>query len=330
MLKSQAILRIILFLFFLHVSLPTQTQAQLTYEEVTVGWNDAFGLRHLMAIPIYLQNPSTVITTPYINLAKGMKNGSVKVSERGSMDFENIRWLRVNNNSKQPLLLLGGEVLKGGRQDRMIAMDTVLMPSEKDQYVPVLCLEEGRWSKQEKPFTYEGFANNTLRELVWRKAKQTTVWTAVGNEIDRTGTKTKTKAYTAIRKQKEYQLVIQQYMQYFDQKLQSLASNTSGIIFLSGNKILGVELYGSEQLFQQQREVFLYGYVETAILRGSDIKISRDTLELYMKNMLRDEQWQHYFIQSRLGRAFQHNEQMVYLTGYQYEAVPPARKPEKE
>lgn len=302
-------------------------RAQLTSTELTVGWADQFGLNHLMAIPIYLQNPAFHWNKTILSLREGMQKGSVKVTERGGMDFENIRWIRVSNNSDQPVLLLSGEILKGGRQDRMIAMDTLLMPSEKDQYVPVVCLEEGRWSKKELPFSYQGMANTELRLMLAKRAKQAKIWNEISFQIDRTKTKSKTRAYTAIRKQKENAVAIQQYMQYFEKRMDKLASNTNGLIFLSANKILGVELFASAELMREYQESFLISYIESAVIHGGKVRISKDTVELYLKNMLRDEQWQSYFLNSNLGRSYKIESKPIYMTGYQYEAMKPEEKP---
>jgi hypothetical protein len=49
------------------------------------------------------------------------------------------------NNSKRPLLLLAGEIVAGGKQDRVIGMDRIV-PSESDPIdLSVFCVEPGRW-----------------------------------------------------------------------------------------------------------------------------------------------------------------------------------------
>lgn len=303
------------------------SQAQLTYHQVTVGWGDQFGINHLMAIPIYLQNPSMIWNKEVLTLREGMESGKLHVSERGGMDIENIRWLRVKNNSDQPILMLSGEVLKGGRQDRMVMKDTLIMPSEKDQYIPVVCIEEGRWSKKELPFSYQGFANANLRLMAANRVKQVNIWSEIEFQVDRTNTKSKTKSYLAIRKQKENAIAIQEYYQYFEKKMNLLASNTNGIIFLSANKILGVELFVSHDLMKKYQKSFLMSYIETAVVHGGSIKISKDTVELYLKNMLKDEEWQASFFNVNLGKSFNIDSKPIYISGYQYEATKPEKQP---
>ena len=49
------------------------------------------------------------------------------------------------NNSKRPLLLLAGEIVTGGKQDRVIGKDRIV-PAESDPVdLSVFCVEPGRW-----------------------------------------------------------------------------------------------------------------------------------------------------------------------------------------
>ena len=49
------------------------------------------------------------------------------------------------NNSKRPLILLAGEIVTGGKQDRVIGKDRII-PSESDPMdLGVFCVEPGRW-----------------------------------------------------------------------------------------------------------------------------------------------------------------------------------------
>ena len=49
------------------------------------------------------------------------------------------------NNSKRPLILLAGEIVTGGKQDRVIGKDRII-PAESDPIdLGVFCVEPGRW-----------------------------------------------------------------------------------------------------------------------------------------------------------------------------------------
>jgi hypothetical protein len=60
-------------------------------------------------------------------------------------DSAEVNRLVLVNNSKRPLLLLAGEIVAGGKQDRVIGMDRIV-PSESDPIdLNVFCVEPGRW-----------------------------------------------------------------------------------------------------------------------------------------------------------------------------------------
>jgi hypothetical protein len=49
------------------------------------------------------------------------------------------------NNSKRPLLLLAGEIVSGGKQDRVIGKDRIVPPESEPVDLSVFCVEPGRW-----------------------------------------------------------------------------------------------------------------------------------------------------------------------------------------
>ena len=59
-----------------------------------------------------------------ISLSQALKKGLATVSERGSASTENVHYLRIHNHSDQTIYISSGEIVSGGRQDRMIAQDT--------------------------------------------------------------------------------------------------------------------------------------------------------------------------------------------------------------
>ena len=120
--------------------------AQITYESVYVDYDSAWQFKNLKIIPIRRKNPGGLPPGDVVTLSQALNKGLVTVTERGSTSFENVHWLRFNTHSNKSVYISGGEIISGGRQDRMIVRDTILHPMEKDQYVPVMCVEEDRKS----------------------------------------------------------------------------------------------------------------------------------------------------------------------------------------
>jgi hypothetical protein len=68
------------------------------------------------------------------------------VSEKATPD---VTTLMVSNTGSRPLLLLEGQVLEGGWQNRMVARSVVVEPND-EVAVGVVCVEAGRWSGQRR------------------------------------------------------------------------------------------------------------------------------------------------------------------------------------
>jgi hypothetical protein len=97
-------------------------------------------------------------TRDFLTLDEGLRSGEVIVTESGSIqplmrrrrtptshDGAQVNQLVLVNNSKRPLILLAGEIVTGGKQDRVIGKDRII-PAESDPVdLSVFCVEPGRW-----------------------------------------------------------------------------------------------------------------------------------------------------------------------------------------
>lgn len=136
-------------------------------------------------------------TSDFITLDEGIRSGEVVVTEVGNLHSTlqrrpyvqrqyggaEVNRLVLVNNSKHPLILLAGEVVTGGKQDRVVGKDRIV-PSESDPVdLSVFCVEHGRWTETSAKF--DTHASVMLQPSVRMKAMadqdQQKVWDAVGN-----------------------------------------------------------------------------------------------------------------------------------------------------
>src|SRR4029077_20934246 len=80
----------------------------------------------------------------------GQARGLIRHRPRDPAIMHPIRDAEVNrlglgNNSKRPLLLLAGEIVTGGKQDRVIGKDRIVPPESDPVDLSVFCVEPGRW-----------------------------------------------------------------------------------------------------------------------------------------------------------------------------------------
>jgi hypothetical protein len=101
----------------------------------------------------------TYPTAEFLTLDEGLRSGEVLVTEAGSVqglirrpttpavhhNGAEVNRLVLVNNSKRPLLLLAGEIVTGGKQDRVIGKDRIVPPESDPVDLSVFCVEPGRW-----------------------------------------------------------------------------------------------------------------------------------------------------------------------------------------
>ncbi len=123
---------------------------------------------NLLLFPVVRADGESTMQTPFITLDEGLKSGEVEVTEagrarglvrrRGGGDAPNsyrgdeVNTLVLVNHSQRPLLLLAGEVVTGGKQDRIVAKDRIVQANGDPIDLSVFCIEPGRWTESSPEF----------------------------------------------------------------------------------------------------------------------------------------------------------------------------------
>ncbi|MGH9805614.1 MAG: ARPP-1 family domain-containing protein, partial [Candidatus Acidiferrales bacterium] len=127
----------------------------------------------------------------YITLDEGLATGEVEVSELGALlrcrphtrcaGQAQVNTLALVNRSKRTLILLAGEIVTGGKQDRVISKDRLVLPGAEPLPLDVFCVEPGRWSGASANFQGKSFmAAPSVREKAAVARNQQEVWDATG------------------------------------------------------------------------------------------------------------------------------------------------------
>jgi hypothetical protein len=152
----------------------------VTYENISV----------FPVVASYGQDTSTFLT-----LEEGLATGEVVVRERGSEEMvrgrdgrpvyipqasgASVNQLVLLNRSKRPLLLLAGELVSGGKQDRVIGKDRIVPVGAPPLPLDVFCVEHGRWTGSSQFAAALTIVHPSVREKAAVDQKQAEVWDAV-------------------------------------------------------------------------------------------------------------------------------------------------------
>jgi hypothetical protein len=293
--------------------------AQITYETVRIDYDSAWQFKNLKIIPIRPKGPgdaaSNTTNREIISLQQGLKNGLITISERGSASTENVHWVRLNNKTNKPIFVGSGEILIGGRQDRMVTKDTIIIPTGKDQYIPVMCVEEGRWSDKEKRFVYGNYANPRLRKVLDRTKNQVSIWREISHQLDSNKIKSPTLAYAAPHPDKKMVQYKDEYFKFFEKKFRSADSTIIGFVCISGDKVIGCDAFAGTNLFYNALDALLQGYIEEAIRFGSTPEVSKSSVKKYTDQFMIDEKSQEEYLKKN-GKLYKYNGKVIHLTAY--------------
>lgn len=209
-------------------------------------------------LSIYLvhQVPSPFVKR-YLTLQEAMDQKKVRVHETG-----NVGELAVENVSGEEVFIQGGDIVKGGRQDRVLSNDFILPPRSGRVPVASFCVEQGRWSQRgSEPSQHFGVAERVLptKELkmaVRSKKDQREVWNKVAEAQAGLATATSvTVASETSPTSLQLTLENKQLNERIDQYVRSLGKITAshkdavGYAFAIHGEVNSAEVYATPDLF---------------------------------------------------------------------------------
>jgi hypothetical protein len=211
--------------------------------------------KQLTVFPV-VRSAVAVDKTQYLTLTDGLKRKLVTVSEVGQGGSVNT--LVVHNGGTLPLLILGGEVVLGGQQDRVLGQDTIVPAHEKLQ-VQVFCVEHGRWSGGREFSAAQGMADGKIRVRAKYKANQQEVWDEVAKKNAAHGVAPATGTYRNLAAGDDGKKTVAPYRAAVGDALGKLpdAKSLVGVVVAINGRVTNVELFARPELFAAYRDKLL-------------------------------------------------------------------------
>ncbi len=265
-----------------HLQLLTDARSEWQYE-------------HLRLFPIVMQQPQDECAKlDHIKtLAEGMQTKGFRITELkqfGRSLEPAVNALTVQNKSNDTILMLSGDVVRGGNQDRVIAFDQIIPPGTIKN-IDVFCVEHGRWhfddsqaSDNEKAIcafkSYYNVASPQVRSAVQRSQNQQEVWDAVSRVTAANKVSSQTGTYAALDQESEAKAKREAYLKHLGQAFDQ-TPNVVGMIVMQGDNLLSADVFGHPDLFRRQYASLLHGVVAEAITHNAQAlhaeKIAQNT-----------------------------------------------------
>jgi hypothetical protein len=261
--------------------------------------------------------PKSYATGEFMTLDEGLRSGEVVVTEYGNVrglmrrrtrpvvQVQNaeVNRLVLINNSKRPLLLLAGEIVTGGKQDRVIGKDRIV-PAESDPVdLSVFCVEPGRWVATSEHFgasgaTYGGavggpvsgrsagtmMAQPSVRGRAMADKDQNQVWAEVRKQQQSmslevaaaappasTAEIRSTSSYARVMENKDVKEKVDEIARPIEQNYQSLIKQLRdrkavGVVVAVNGRIIWADLFASTELLEKYWPKLVRSYASEAVV----------------------------------------------------------------
>src|SRR5467141_2340251 len=266
-------------------------------------------------------------TSPFLTLEEGLATGEVLVREQGSETMvrgrdghptyipqpstgASVNQLVLINRSKRPLLLLAGELVSGGKQDRVIGKDRIVPAGAPPLPLEVFCVEHGRWTGSSQFAAANTIVHPSVRESAAVDQAQTKVWESVRN-----GTNAKagpsapraqissdnlqaaiagngrTEAYEKIYDSRAVGVSIDDFANEVQRRFTQATSGLKnervvGVVVAYGGDVAWSDIFASSDLFDHYWRKLLRSYAVEALTRPSYRQTaSRDNANEFLRRL---------------------------------------------
>jgi hypothetical protein len=232
-----------------------------------IEYGDPVHYQNITLVPVHAEEAGPLVR--YTLLERGLKDKTLAVRElAGSSAEAEVSEVEVKNSGKLAVFLLGGEMILGGKQDRIIQSDTVVPNDGKWQKVAVFCVEQGRWDGREMKFNGgSAVAHLKLQEAAMRGSQQE-VWSEVARSNAQHGTTSDTQTYRRTIQNAKIRSRIAGYRSDLAKQLPSRPM--SGVIFAINGEIQVADLFENSALFGDLSEKLLSAYILSALEQQID------------------------------------------------------------
>ena len=255
-------------------------------------------------------------TSEFLTLDEGVRSGEVAVTEYGNLrplmrrriipsqvDGARVNQLVLVNNSKRPLILLAGEIVTGGKQDRVIGKDRIVPPESDPIDLSVFCVEPGRWTASSAGSSF-GSGNFMAQPQVRAKAmgekNQEMVWDAVRKQQNSIAAELPAPAAAAVGGTTSYARVMQNAD--VKEKVDAVAApmerdyrsligelrdrKAVGVVVAVNGEIIWADVFASTDLLEKYWPKLVRSYAaEAVVTKTSDHKASVSSAQDFLDNM---------------------------------------------
>jgi hypothetical protein len=278
------------------------------------GWRLGAPAKHenLTVFPVISEEVAG--TDEFITLDAGIRSGKVKVTEMSAAPRSprnisprnaqrnqvvqrqvnndegggaEVNKVLVTNNSGKTLVLIAGEFILGGKQDRIVGHDCIVSSTNTPVPIDVFCVEHGRWQSRSGAVgrgasggmgsarvspglalstfvpAEEVMAAPNVRANAQAKKSQSEVWSEIADNVAKNHVNTSTGTLNSVYSDKKVSARVSTFQSAIKAKF--TGKNIVGAVVAINGKVVSADVFASPQLFQAYQAKLLKSYALEAI-----------------------------------------------------------------
>ena len=297
--KTKSVLAVTTLFALVVLAAPSESTVQAGQPPTKSGYQVLAPISHgnLTIFPVVSAN---LHEGNFLTLDEGLRSGEVVVTEAGGIQplirryhpvplprpgGAQVNNLMLVNNSDRPLLLLAGEIVTGGKQDRVVGKDRIIPAKSDPVDLAVFCVEPGRWV--EKTSHFNGLATMMAQPSVRRRAMadkdQSKVWSEVRGASAGMATAApaagealqSTTSYATVMEnrtvQKQVESVASPIQHSYETLIRDLRErNAVGVVVAVNGRIIWADIFANTRLLEKYWQKLVRSYATEAIVTASD------------------------------------------------------------
>lgn len=253
---------------------------------------DPVTVRNMTVFPVTAER--TYKTDEFLTLDEGIKTGEVLITEGGSTGIirrgkpsygvwhespslampgeAQVNQLNIINRSDRPLILLAGEIVTGGKQDRIVGKDRIIPGRSGPVNLDVFCIEPHRWMGGSAQFTAMPFtmAQPGVRKMAQGEQSQVGVWQEVAKTREALAVTGDSSSYAVAMSKPELQQKLDsmagEAMDEFEKELRT--HKAVGAVIAVNNRIVWADVFASPELLDRYWPKLVRSYAAEALTWG--------------------------------------------------------------
>lgn len=303
----------VLLLLFLSTLGASYAIGQFSYQYVEVLYDSTWTYKNLQLIPIRFKAArGTSGKEPTISLNEAMLMKKVHIKELPDKVGSYKGGVMITNKSKKSILIHSGDMIAGGKQDRILPKTLIIPPGEKKEVLTVFCIEKDRWDAKPRPFFYGGSGDWEIRKTFDIKKSQAAVWKEIERQYSLNEQSSKTWSYHQLYSDSARK---NEYAKYFRERYDESNKGFAGFLFITGSEIMAVELFSKTDYTDASFDAMVDSYINSVSKESNPPMVTHARQKIFLDNVLSSKEMQGKLVRSQ-GSQHRYENLIIHLVIY--------------